>query len=215
MKLYLSSYGFGNRPEEILKLAGANLKVASIMNAYDYQATEQRTVKGNEQLATLRELGFEPEEVDLRDYFGKSGELAAKFQLFGVTYVGGGNTFLLRTAMQLSGLDRILVTRIRDDSLLYAGSSAGSCVLSPTLGPLAVMDDPEVVQQVYGVPAVTSGLGILEYVFVPHYMSDHPASDAAEKAVDAMEKAQISHMALTDGEVLIIDGDGSEETVVS
>lgn len=215
MRLYLSSFRFGNRPEELAKFAGLGKRVAVIANARDYQGPEHKAMRCQEEIAKLTELGFKPEELDLRDYFNKTDALAAKLKDFDMVWVLGGNVFLLRTAMELSGADEVLSRRIKDDSIIYAGYSAGGCVLSSTLLPLAVMDDPSVVEKVYGKPAVTTGLKILDYVLVPHFESDHPESAAATKAVLEMEKARESYTAISDGEVLVIDGDGSEETVLS
>ncbi|MCX6793115.1 MAG: hypothetical protein NTY12_03735 [Candidatus Falkowbacteria bacterium] len=71
MKLYLSSYKFGNHPEELVKLLGENKKAAVIMNAVDYGDPERRSLSTQNQIEKLLELGIEASELDLRDYFSK------------------------------------------------------------------------------------------------------------------------------------------------
>ena len=48
-------------------------------------------------------------------------------------WVNGGNVFLLRRAMQQSGLDNVIIERKSDDGFVYSGYSAGACVVGPTL----------------------------------------------------------------------------------
>lgn len=215
MKLYLSSYRFGNRPAELTTFVGAGAKVALIANARDYQPVQERSTCVTDESRQLQELGFTVAELDLRNYFDESQQLEHDLQGCDAVWVSGGNVFLLRSAMARSGADTILTRRIKDDSLIYAGYSAGGCVLSPSMAQLATVDDPSVTQQVYGVVAQYDGLGILEYVFVPHYQSDHRESPLIDEVVARMDEAKESYLALSDGEVLMIDGDGTSEKVVS
>jgi dipeptidase E len=59
------------------------------------------------------------------------------------------------------------------------------------------------------------GLGLLDYYLEPHYKSDHPESAAVDKEIAQLKAKKLSYLGLSDGEVLIIDGDGSSETVLS
>jgi dipeptidase E len=215
MKLYLASFRFGKRPEELTKFAGAGTKVAVIANARDYQDFGHRAMRCAEEIAQLRELGFTADEVDLRSYFGKPAELEKKLRDCGLVWMSGGNVFVLRSALQQSGCDEILKRRIRDESLVYAGYSAAGCVLSPSLDAYTFVDDQRLVQKVYGLPAPMDGLGLLDYYLEPHYKSDHPESAAVDKEIAQLKAKKLSYLGLSDGEVLIIDGDGSSETVLS
>ena len=53
----------------------------------------------------LEELGFKVELLDLRKYFGQKELLRRELQNIHAFYAIGGNTFVLRKAMQLSGFD--------------------------------------------------------------------------------------------------------------
>ena len=82
MKLYLSSYRLGDNPKQLVDLVGENKKAAVIPNALDFSTDIPRrnqSVQG--EISDLRQLGLEPEELDLRKYFGKSEELSKKLKL--------------------------------------------------------------------------------------------------------------------------------------
>ncbi len=93
MRLYLSSYKFGNFSDELVKLVGNNKKVAVIGNSRDWSEDKERAAKGlQEQIKTLESLGFSAEELDLRKYFGKSEALKKHLSQFGMVWVLGGMT---------------------------------------------------------------------------------------------------------------------------
>ena len=54
-----------------------------------------------------------------------------------------GNVFTLRMAFAKSGLDRVVVEGLAADQFVYAGFSAGPCVLAPSLAGLELCDPPE------------------------------------------------------------------------
>jgi hypothetical protein len=62
------------------------------------------------------------------------------------------------------------------DALVYAGYSAGACVLSPTLRGLEIVDDAGTVMRIYGSEPVWDGLALLKEAFVPHYQSPRAAN---------------------------------------
>src|SRR3989344_6513120 len=108
MKYYLSSYEIGNEAEKLKKLV-PNGKIAYIPNARDFTGADpERRAKRNEKdMGSLRGLGLEVELVNLSDYFGKQDELKKKLKELGAIFISGGNVFVLRQAMKLSGLDQI------------------------------------------------------------------------------------------------------------
>ena len=80
-------------------------------------------------------------------------------------------------------------------------------MLGPTLRGLELVDNPAAVLSVYGAPPVWEGLGILDYVIVPHVDSpDHPET-ARCAAVASRYRAQgVPHPTLRDGEAIVVDG---------
>lgn len=208
MRLYLSSFRIGNRPGELLKLLGERRRTALILNADDYKEVEERAASLQREIDELEGIGLEPVEVDLRRYFGKAGELRDILSRFDLIYVRGGNTFILRRAFRQSGADEIICELLANDAIAYAGYSAGSCILGPTLRGIEESgDDPTMIPAGYQSPVAWEGLHILPYAIAPHYRSDHPETDEIEKLVAYYVEQHIPFIALRDGEALLVDGD--------
>jgi dipeptidase E len=207
MKFYLSSYKLGNELDKLKELLPSeNKKTAYISNALDFSDDLERRKKSEQSdIEQLEELGLDIEIVDLRDYFNKQGELEERMSEFGVIWVRGGNLFVLRQAMKLSGFDEILKKLVKKDNILYGGYSAGVCVLSTTLKGMNLVDDPNI--KPYGDQSEIAwdGLGILNYSVIPHYQSDHAEAESAKKAVEYMIENKMLFKALKDGEVIIVE----------
>ena len=143
MVLYLSSYKVGNRTD-ILKewIKKNNNKILLIPNARDSKnmTEEEKIIIENEKMS-LENNGFSVTILDLKKYFGKEKELEEYINNhFNAVYVLGGNTFVLRKAMQLSGFDKIISDN-RNNNFLYAGYSAGICVLAKSLNGVEIVDE--------------------------------------------------------------------------
>ena len=205
MKFYLSSYKFGNEIEELKKLIPKNKKTAYISNALDFSDDLERRRKGEESaIEQFKNLNLDVEIIDLREYFNQKDKLEKKLNAFGIIWVRGGNCFVLRQAMKLSGFDNILKNLVEKNvDILYGGDSAGICVLAPTLKGINLIDDLD--QRPYGkqIGTIWEGLGILNYSIIPHYNSDHPESKDTDKTVRYMIKNKILFKVLEDGEVII------------
>ena len=205
MKFYLSSYKFGNEIEELKKLIPKNKKTAYISNALDFSDDLERRRKGEESaIEQFKNLNLDVEIIDLREYFNQKDKLEKKLNAFGIIWVRGGNCFVLRQAMKLSGFDNILKNLAEKNvDILYGGDSAGICVLAPTLKGIDFIDD--LTQRPYGkqIGTIWEGLGILNYSIIPHYNSDHPESKDTDKTVRYMIKNKILFKVLEDGEVII------------
>jgi dipeptidase E len=203
MKLYLSSYRLGNEFETLQRMIPTRMSLGFVPNAMDHVASDARQESNTKHIKDLTDLGISVEELDLQSYFGRTRALEQKLDTLGGIWVRGGNTFVLRHAMRLSGLDEILKKMARQD-FLYGGFSAGGCVLSPTLECLQIVDEPKVNPYDSSGP-IWEGLGILEYAFLPHFDSDHPESAAISKEVEYCMKNRIPFKTLRDGEVIIME----------
>lgn len=211
MRLFLSSYGLGNKPEELIKLLRGKTRTVVIPNAgdgYDSQEKDER-IKQNIQL--LEDLGLEVSVLDLRDYFNNQEGLRDILAQTDLVWVRGGNTFVLRRAMKQSGFDILIKEFLNKDQVVYAGYSAGAIVMTPTLRGIELCDDPSLVPKGYDKEILWDGLGEVDFSIAPHYRSGHPESDMIEKTVEYFETNQIPYKALRDGQVVIQDG---ESTVV-
>ncbi len=212
MKLYLSSYKFGNYTDELVKLCPSNKKVGVIMNAVDWSDDKERIAKNlGDQMEVLKSLGFNPEQIDLRNYFGKSDELKEHLVKFGMVWIYGGNTFILKRAYEQSGFGEIIKEMILKEEIVYSGFSAGVVVLSKSMKGLEIVDDPDIVPEGYEKDFNWDGLGILDYHVAVHYKSNHSESAEIDKEIEYCEKNNIPYKTLSDGEVIVING---EETKI-
>lgn len=203
MKFYLSSFELGNQTQKLLEMVPHG-QIGYIPNAQDFTWADQVRVATRTiiDMNSLKESGLKPELIDLRNYFGKKSELKQKLEELGSVYISGGNVFVLRQAMKLSGMDKIL-EELKQTDFVYAGYSAAGCVLSPTLKYYDIVDkidtpypeQPEVIWE---------GLGFVDWAFMPHWDSDHPESADVEKEIARCKEHNVPYKAIRDGEVIII-----------
>lgn len=207
MKLYLSSYGIGNSSIQLQEwLNKTNKEIAYIPSALDglKMKKERREFRIQEDLKDLKSIGANVELLDLRDYFEKKEELEQKLQNFAMIYVSGGNVFILRQAMFLSGLDEVLMSKINSEEFIYAGYSAAGCVLSQSLKPYQIVDDPKDFPYEKK-KTMWEGLGLIDFAFLPHFESDHHESNGIEQELEYCKKLSIPYKTLGDGEVLMLE----------
>jgi len=172
-----------------------------IMNALDGMDEPRRQRDIGHQISNLAGIGFDAADFDLRDH--DSSTIAADFGEPDFVWVRGGNVFTLRAAMAQSGLDHLIVPKIRNDSLVYAGFSAGACVLAPSLNGLELCDSVGICESRYG-RVITDGLGILDRPLVPHLHSpSHPDAEILADVAEAYRRAGQPYWALRDGQALI------------
>ena len=193
MRLYLSSFRLGDHPDRLLTLLHqpAGCDVAVIANAVDALSGAERSAAVRQEAGALVGLGLRPSDI------------AAELRRFPLVWLRGGNVFMLRHALARSGADAVLVDLLSRDALVYAGYSAGACVLAPSLHGLEHCDDPGVVPG----PVDWDGLGVLDRALVPHIDSpDHPESKVLGEVAAAYRAADVPYLALRDGQALVIDG---------
>lgn len=209
MKLYLASYRLGEYPEkfkDLLLSVTKNKKVALITNALDFTNNYFELTKSVQRdKRDIEALGLEVEQIDLREYFGKTEKLRKIMQEFNAVYVRGGNVFVLRRAFAESGFDRILHEFSQRDDFVYSGFSAGACVLSPDLAGLELVDDPKIDPENYTQQRITKGLGLIDFSIAPHFRSDHRESQKINSVVDYYLNHAVVFVALTDADVLIME----------
>ncbi|MQY30004.1 Type 1 glutamine amidotransferase-like domain-containing protein [Nocardia aurantia] len=210
MRLFLSSYRFGRHEDRFASLVGTPGPVAVIPNACDaWPAAWQGAVTSD--LKPLRDRGFRPEVLDLREFTGREAELERTLARFPLIWVRGGNTFVLRARFALSGADLVLPRLLAADALAYAGYSAGACLLTPDLHGIEAADDPAEVRPACGIEARWDGLGLVDHRIVPHV--DSPGTDpdgVCDRIADRHRAAGIPHWALTDDDAVVVDGDRLE-----
>jgi dipeptidase E len=211
VRLYLSSFRLGDHPERFVSMVTGERRVAVICNAIDNEEPVRR-LKADQELQWLTELGLTASGLDLRDYFDTAPErLGAELAAYDAVWVRGGNVFMLRHALARSGADKLLVDLLHRDALVYAGYSAGPCVLAASLRGLELCDDASVVPAIYGEPVIWDGLGVLDHAFLPHLNSPgHPETELMERVLAHYIATGVPHVTLRDGQALVIDGDSRE-----
>jgi dipeptidase E len=207
VRLFLSSFRFGSKPNLLLGLLRGGVRTALIGNALDHLSESERSVRITEEMDRLVEIGLSPTEVDLRKFFGRARELKTVLKDYDLVWSRGGNAFILRRAFRASGMDEVLITLLREDKVVYGGYSAGVDMVCTTLRGVEFVDDPNIVPSGYNREIVWDGLGILNYSIASHYKSDHPESEDIDVSIDYMVENRIPFVPLRDGEVIIIDGD--------
>lgn len=207
MKLYLSSYRTGNKTDELLKWKNTyGNKIFVIPNAVDIYPDGERKLSGiKDKCKDLEKLGFEIQILDLRRFFNKKEELLNYINGVNAFYVIGGNVFVLRTAMKLSGFDEILMDLSKSEEYLYSGFSAGICVLAKDLHGIHLVDsfveDPYNYQEI-----IWEGIGLIGYMPVPHFDTpNHPETQLMYDVVKYLEENKLKYKTLHDGDVLIED----------
>ncbi len=213
MRLYLSSYRLGSRPERLAELVGKRRKAVVIANACDLDPEAERSRRVGREIAALGGLGFWAEELDLRRHFRPGGDregLRARLASAGLVWARGGNAFVLLRAMRQSGLGVVLGEAPSAGEWVYGGYSGGIAVLPPTLRGIEKVNDPAAVPPGYTPETPWDALAILDFWLAPHYKSPHPSSPGIDTVVDYFRQRGMPFQTLTDGEVLILSGDKRE-----
>ncbi|MFC4125048.1 Type 1 glutamine amidotransferase-like domain-containing protein [Nocardia rhizosphaerae] len=205
MRLFLASYRFGAFADRLAGLVGTPGPIAVIPNACDAWPDAWAAAVTSD-VTPLRRHGYSPEVLDLREYAGRPSALERRLREFTAVWVRGGNTFVLRAQFARSGADSVLPALLGEDALVYAGYSAGACLLAPSLAGLETMDDPAEVRPATGVEARWDGLGLVDRQLVVHVDSPTDPDDDAAKVIARYRADGVAHWTLTDDDVVVVDG---------
>ena len=120
MILYISSKKFGSKTDFLKNWINNNnnriLLIANALDAKDKIKIENNIEKDKK---ILNEIGFDVTVVDLKQYFNNQEKLVKDFSKYNAYCVIGGNVFVLRQAMKLSGFDEYLKSISNDNNYLY------------------------------------------------------------------------------------------------
>lgn len=202
MLLYISSQKFGNDTKFLKNwISKHDNKIAIIPNALDAKGEEHIQKNLKEDIELLEKIGFSVSIVDLKNYFSRYDKLKKELLKYNACCIMGGNVFVLRKAMELSGLDIFLKEKKKSDNYLYIGYSAGSCVLSKDLELLKVVDKPIIF---YDKTRVNyTGLGFINFMIIPHYKSNYHKANLINDVVEECKNRNIQYKAISDGDVII------------
>ncbi len=208
MRLYLSSYRLGDAARLLPPLMRGT-RACVVANALDFIPDEARVRHAERVYDPIEEFGgqgIHAEYLDLRAHFDSRKTMRSALARYDLVWVLGGNAFLLRRAMALSGFDRTIRTMLAEDAIAYGGFSAGAVVAAPTLRGIHLMDSPTQVAEGYPQAPMWQGLALIDFSLVPHFRSNHPEAPAAEAAAKYFEGMQLPFKTLRDGDVWIRDG---------
>lgn len=213
MRLFLASKALGEFPDRLRELVGSNKKALVISNARDYRLDDKYVDNlMAEKLKMLRDNGFETERLDLRTYFGKQDSLREFLKSYnpGLIFAIGGNVFVLRAAMKLSGFDKLLINMVESDQVVYAGNSAGAMISAETLEYYGHEGlNAQQVEPTYGVQPEMSGLKLIDSFIVPHADAEKHRQ-TTELYIARIKKANKKVTILKNSDVLVVDGDKTE-----
>ena len=210
MRLLLSSWFLtpDSRPPALPGTLRAG-RAGIVVNALDGYGPSRARDYAREN-RTLETFGYSCEELDLRGYFSAPRELATRLAGLDLVWAMGGNAFVLARAMTQAGFRDALHDQRHRPEFTYGGYSAGACVAGPDLQGIDLMDDPAVLPEGYPPATEPRCLRLVPYRIVPHWRSEHPEADGAERAAAYLAENGLPHRCLRDGEAVNVHPGGDE-----
>jgi len=143
----------------------------------------------------MRKTGWNFAEIDIENKSPK--QLKKIFADKDIIHIEGGNTFYLLKAVRKTGFDKIIKELI-DRGVTYAGTSAGSYIMCPTIEMSTWKPKPK---PRFGLKDLTA----LNYV--PFLLSVHYDPKNKELLKKAIRNTEYPVRILTDGQALLIQDD--------
>lgn len=188
----------------LLKMVPQGSRVALSVNALDNVTNEIRARIYQREKLALEDLGLAVFEFDLRNYFEDKTKIKSDLKDYSMFWATGGNAFVLNLAMHLSGFNNEIHSLLNSKSLVYGGYSAGACVAGSSLRGLDIVDKTDSFPSDYPTSKIIwEGLGLVDYIVVPHYKSEHPESKMIDSVVVELEKLNLPYKSIRDGEVIL------------
>lgn len=204
MKLFLASLAHQTLDLVIPLLPDKprNLKLAFITTAADPYPADARPWLDADR-AKLVGMGFLITDYDLKNKNVES--LQSELFEYQVIFVSGGNTYYLLNEVKKSGFD-IVIKELIDKGVVYIGSSAGSCIMCPTIEHVELVEHKEVVPEL----ADYCGIGLVKELLMPHAGREKYASRHAKMREIWGDKITF----LTDDQAVIVN-DGETKIVTN
>jgi dipeptidase E len=194
MNLFLASNAFQTLDLLVPKLGRdpRDMKVAFVPTASELDVNPWWQVKDRKK---LEELGFAVTELKL-DHKLAPDMLTS----FDAIFVAGGNTFYLLQKAYESGFLELARARV-EQGAWYIGSSAGSVLAGPDIGPVHFVDNAE------DAPALAStrALGFIAEVIIPHAnLKDR--EEGIDSCIAECHKLGFKPLAIHDQQAVLIQG---------
>lgn len=197
MKLFLASLASQSldlvRP--LLSDDPTKLKLAFIPTAADPYPRDGRPWLVDD-FAKFSQLGFMVTEYSLN---GKNEQtLMDELSQFDVIYVAGGNTYYLLYKVRETRFDKVIKKLIANGKV-YIGSSAGACIMCPTIEHIEFLDKQEMAPNLKDF----TGLGYVNHLIIPHYGREKYAEGHAKTKAKWGDKITF----LNDDQVVVVNND--------
>jgi len=196
MKLFLASAIHNTLPLLKTMLPNIGNNVLFIANAADMHA--DKWFVDIDRKAFI-EQGYQLTEIDLRETSPEQlDNLMGKADTM---HICGGSVYYLVSLLRDKGLDQVIKQAIRDEKIIYTGTSAGSIIVSKNIKPFSY--DGEEAPYVKKVPDHTA-LEIIDFSIMPHINSTDFVEEN-KKVVENMPKDLEPLFFITDNQTIWID----------
>jgi len=145
----------------LLQKKGKGSKIIFIENASDQSSGDKWWLKADRD--ALEKIGCKIIPVDLRTITGD--EFIKQLDSANGIHFCGGSVLYLISLLRKNSLNKIVIDRVRNGSLVYSGTSAGSMIASVSLS-LSALDEEEADNAKH--LTEFSGLGLVPFFLVPH-----------------------------------------------
>ncbi|MFA5987294.1 MAG: Type 1 glutamine amidotransferase-like domain-containing protein [Candidatus Paceibacterota bacterium] len=204
MKLFLAS-ALGNTISLLVpKLAKPpkENRVIFIANAADPFEGDKWWVESDRK--AFSNLGFNLIETDLRKIDAK--QLVVEINRSDIIHFCGGSDFYLLSILQKGGFIKDIVESVRTGKIFYTGTSAGSCLVAPSLE--IYKFDPDEKKHT-NLLSDFYGLGLVNYLIVPHCNQKEFVSDY-KVLVEHMPEFSCPLVFLQDNQAIYVEDEKSE-----
>ncbi len=149
----------------------------------------------------FKELGYKPHTLDLRETTPE--ELEQLLKVNDILHICGGSVYYLIALIREKGLERVITDAIRNETIIYTGTSAGAIIPSKNIRPFS--NDTEEKDYVVKVPE-HKGLGILNFAVVPHGGSSD-FSEGNKKMLEEMQNDSTALFYIQDHQAIWVEND--------
>ncbi|MFC1656698.1 Type 1 glutamine amidotransferase-like domain-containing protein [Patescibacteria group bacterium] len=111
----------------------------------------------------FKKQGYVITELDLRKITARDFE--KRIERFDLIHFAGGSVYYLTALLKTKHFDKILLKAIKNDKIIYTGTSAGSIIVSKNIKPVSY--DSEEAKYLKSVPD-NKGMGLIDFVIIPH-----------------------------------------------
>ncbi len=207
MRLFLAS-SFDETAQLLPKKLGSvkDKKVLFVANASDNQSGDRWWIKTDRD--AFEKLGCKVQDLDLRSV--SSEELASQMEEAHIIHFCGGSTLYLASLIRNRGLAQIITDFIKQDKIIYTGTSAGSMIPAKGLD-ISIYDAEEkpYLEKAKDGDSHYTGLGLVNFIIIPH-ASNREFLEANIETAKHLPENTAPLVFLNDNHAVWVEGDKFE-----